>query len=214
VGQALSASRQCLTDSKELHSLHSYFLKGGNPDIPILYRVRKISITNNFEMHNISAKQNGQTIFSCQASYQRPEASELFHERSMPEAPSPDSLASQEEILERLIIDPRLPEKAKHLLVNALKTPFPIDVREVDPVDVFNQKPRPPRKLVWMKARMPASSPIELDTNMHRCLAAFASDWGLASASLLPFAIMPGSAKLKVANLDSLYESCYSRHSR
>jgi acyl-CoA thioesterase II len=201
VGQALVASKQCLTDHKELHSLHSYFLKGGNPDIPILYRVRKISISNNFEMHNISAKQLGQTIFSCQASYQRPEPSELFHEKVMPAAPNPETLASQEEILQRYIVDPRLPEKSKQLLANALKTPFPIDVREVEPLDFFNQTPRPPRKLVWMKARMPMT-PVtnEVDTNLHRCIAAFASDWGLASASLLPFAIMPGSAKLKVSS--------------
>lgn len=199
VGQALSASRNCLTDEKELHSLHSYFLKHGNPDIPILYRVRKIAVSNNFENHNISAKQLGQTIFTLTANYHRPETSELFHERTMPEAPDPETLASQEEILERLVVDPRLPEKNKQLLVAALKTPFPIDVREVEPLDIFNPKPRPPRKLVWMKARIPETADsVPLDTGMHRCLAAFASDWGLATASLLPYGIMPGSAKLKV----------------
>ena len=147
-------------------------------------------------MHNISAKQHGQTIFSCSASYHRSEESDLFHERAMPVAPDPSTLASQEELLESLVVDPRLPAPAKHLILTALKTPFPIDVREVEPPDFFNPKKREPRKLVWMKARIPATTIV--DANMHRCLAAFASDWGLATASLLPHAIVPGSQKLKV----------------
>lgn len=195
VGQALAASTQCITDAKELHSLHSYFLKGGNPDLPILYRVRRLNTTNNFETHSISAKQQGQTIFSCQASYHRPEKSVLFHERTMPSAPHPDSLQSQEDFLLQLLNDPRLQEKSKIRISEALKTPFAIDVREVSPIDIFNPEKRPPTKLVWMKTRLDLS---ESNVNVHRCFAAFASDWGLASASLLPHGLFPSHPLIKV----------------
>ena len=198
VGQALSASRESLTDDKDLHSLHSYFLKGGDPSTPILYRVRRLSVTNNFEMHHISGTQQGQIIFSLSASYHRKEESELFHERSMPDAPDPNTLLSQEDRLKEIVEDPKLSERIKFHIMERLKTPFPIDVREVDPVDFFHPEPRPPRKLVWMRARV---SLTDADLNMHRCLAAFASDWGLASASLLPHGISFGSPNLKVKQL-------------
>lgn len=196
VGQALAASTECIKDDKELHSLHSYFLKGGDPDKPILYRVQRINSTNNFENHSITARQNGQIIFSCQASYHRPEKSNLFHERSMPDAPPPDTLTSQETLLGNLVGDPRIPEQSQAAIKEALKTPFAIDVREVNPIDIFNPEKREPRKLVWMKTR------IDLDpndANLHRCYAAFASDWGLASASLLPHGLHFSHPKVKVS---------------
>ena len=185
-----------MTDAKELHSLHSYFLKGGDPTSPILYRVRRLSVTNNFEVHNISAKQLGHTIFSCTASYHRPEECTLFHERGMPDAPDPTTLMSQEERLHEVLRDPRLPEAYKARIEQVLSTPFPLDVREVHPLDFFHtEKRQEGKKLMWMKARVPL---LDADANMHRCVAAFASDWGLASASLLPHGIPVGSPKLKV----------------
>ena len=195
VGQALAASRKSLTDDKDLHSLHSYFLKGGDPTTPILYRVRRLSVTNNFEMHHISGTQQGNIIFSLSASYHRKEDSELFHERMMPNAPDPETLLTQEDILERLMHNPSLNEKIKIHIKESLKRPFPIDVREVKPMELFNPAKQSPRKLVWMKARVPLE---DADPNMHRCVAAFASDWGLATASLLPHGISLGMGKLKV----------------
>ena len=195
VGQAVAASTQCIKDAKELHSLHSYFLKGGDPDLPILYRVRRLNTTNNFEMHSISAKQNGHTIFSCQASYHRPEKSHLFHERQIPVAPPPESLPSQEDLLLQMLDDPRLPEGNRKVIAQSLKTPFAIDVREVTPTDMFDPVKTAPSKLVWMKTKVPLGS---TDVNLHRCYAAYASDWGLASASLLPHGLFFGHPGIKV----------------
>mmetsp|Transcript_29179 Transcript_29179/g.49265 ORF Transcript_29179/g.49265 Transcript_29179/m.49265 type:complete len:283 (+) Transcript_29179:47-895(+) len=195
VGQAVAASARCVTDKKALHSLHSYFLKGGNPEIPILYHVQRLSVTNNFENHNIIAKQQGQVIFSCTASYHRPEASTLFHERPMPTAPDPETLMNQEDRLEEVLADPRLPDGRKQRILKALETPFPIDCRVVNPDCFFNPSKQIPRKLVWMKARIPLS---DAEPNMHRCVAAFNSDWGLCSTSLLPHGLTVGSPELKI----------------
>jgi acyl-CoA thioesterase 8 len=197
VGQALAASTQCIKDNKELHSLHSYFLKGGDPEVPILYRVTRLNSTNNFETHSICANQYGQTIFSCQASYHRPEKSSLFHERTMPIAPNPETLSSQEDNMQKLLNDPRLPEKSRIRISESLKTPFLIDVRECTPIDVFKPEKRLPSKLVWMKTKHPLG---ECNVNLHRCFAAYASDWGLASASLLPHGLFFGHPKMKVCS--------------
>lgn len=193
-GQALAASSKCINGDKVLHSMHSYFMKAGNPQIPILYHVKKLNITNNFEVHNISANQSGETIFTCQASYQRPEKSILCHERKMPEAPDPETISTRVENLQRLIDDDRIPEQYKIMIQNSLKFPFPIDVREINPPNLLDKpKSRKPRKLVWMKALIEID---EHDTNLHNCLAAYASDWGLGNTSLLPHAIPFNQVKL------------------
>lgn len=172
-------------------------MKGGDPDVPIVYRVKRLNVTNNFEAHSISANQYGQTIFSCQASYHRPEKSSLFHERAMPDAPPPDTLPSMEDNFQKLLQDPRLPEKSRQRISESLKTPFLIDVREVTPIDVFQPEKRPPDKKIWMKTKLSLEN---ANINVHRCFAAFASDWGLASASLLPHAIHFGHPNLKVCD--------------
>ncbi|CAE7424719.1 Acot8 [Symbiodinium microadriaticum] len=113
----------------------------------------------------------------------------------MPVAPDPETLMSQEERMQQVVNDPRLPGVYKTRIQEELSTPFPIDVREVNPLDFFDTEKRPEgKKLTWMRARIPLAG---ADANMHRCLAAFLSDWGLATASLLPHGIMFGSPKLK-----------------
>lgn len=195
VGQALAASTQCVKDNKLLHSLHSYFIKGGNPDMPIIYRVRRLNTTNNFETHSISGKQNGQTIFSCQASYHRPENSSLFHERCMPATKSPEESMSQEDRLREFLLNPNLPQKTRNDILETLKNPFALEVREVDPIDIFKPEKKQAKKLIWMKTKL---SLEHADSNTHRCFAAYASDWGLAGASLLPHGIYFGHPQLKV----------------
>jgi len=159
-GQALAASRLCLCDKipKELHSLHSYFMRPGDPDIPIIYRVKRLNITNNFEVHAIEANQLGKTIFGCQASYQRMEDSSLFHERSMPDAPPPETLKSQHQLFQKYLQDPTIDIITKKMIENALESPIPIDVRHVDQQSeniLELDKKAEARKLVWMKAMIP-----------------------------------------------------------
>lgn len=146
-------------------------------------------------MHLISARQNGETIFSCQASYHRKEEFSLFHERNMPIAPDPETLLSQELIFQKLLDDPRFPDNSRKNVIESLKTPFAVDIREVNPLNYFETEKREPRKLVWMKTRIPLPPD---NSNLHRCFAAFASDFGLAAASLLPHGMYFSHPKLKV----------------
>jgi acyl-CoA thioesterase-2 len=81
-----------------LHSLHSYFLRPGDPQTPILYEVDRIRDGRSFTTRRVVAIQHGKAIFNLQCSFHTDEES-LEHEVPMPEAPDPDSLPTLRERL-------------------------------------------------------------------------------------------------------------------
>ena len=92
IGQALVAA--CRTvEGRPPHSLHCYFLIGGDPKVPIIYEVDRIRDGKSFTTRRVVAIQHGQAIFHLSASFQ-PEEQGPEHSLSMPEAPDPESLPS------------------------------------------------------------------------------------------------------------------------
>ncbi len=176
-------------------------MKGGDPTVPIIYKVEPLSSTNNFETHAVNAFQRGESIFNLQASYHRKEESMLNHQKEMPKAPKPETLKTSTELMKILLSDQRTPKDFVKMIEKSLDLPFPMEVRPVEHVDYFEPKAvNPPTKLIWMKAH---NLPVDLNRHMHCCIAAFSSDWGIATTSLLPYGIAFPSNKLKfVASLD------------
>src|ERR1700722_4223713 len=93
IGQALVAA--CRTvDNVALrppHSLHAYFLIGGDPKVPIIYEVDRIRDGKSFTTRNVVAIQHGHAIFSMSVSFHVAEPG-LSHQVAMPHVPPPDSL--------------------------------------------------------------------------------------------------------------------------
>jgi acyl-CoA thioesterase II len=93
IGQALHAA--ALTSAEptfELHSMHAYFLRPGNPQHPIVYTVKRTRDGRSFASRSVEASQRGKVIFKCAASFHKAEASPLDHQACMPEVPPPDQL--------------------------------------------------------------------------------------------------------------------------
>ena len=71
-GQALVAAARTVDDkSRHVHSLHAYFLRPGDPTIPILYEVDRIRDGKSFTTRRVIAIQHGKAIFNLQASFPR-----------------------------------------------------------------------------------------------------------------------------------------------
>src|SRR4051794_14733332 len=84
IGQALVAA--CRTvDVKERppHSLHAYFLLGGDPKVPIIYEVDRIRDGKSFTTRRVVAIQHGQAIFTLMVSFHVDEPG-LEHQAQMP----------------------------------------------------------------------------------------------------------------------------------
>ena len=97
-GQALMAAGRTV-DHGRVHSLHSYFLRPGDPNVPILYEVDRIRDGRSFTTRRVVAVQHGRAIFNLEASFHdHDEGPE--HQFPMPEVPEPESLAPLVERLE------------------------------------------------------------------------------------------------------------------
>jgi acyl-CoA thioesterase-2 len=189
-GQALVAAGRTV-DRGNVHSLHAYFLRPGDPSTPILYQVDRIRDGRTFTTRRVVAIQHGQAIFNLAASFQ-PDEPGPEHGIPMPEAPDPESLPSFADW-----IAPRLEGRPEQLR-QWFSRDRPIDVRPVDPMDPFQPVPRPPRQLVWIRAngRLPDS------LLLHQCVVVYASDLTLLDTATLPHSIAWTDGSYVMASLD------------
>ena len=96
IGQALVAAHRTV-NGRLAHSLHAYFLRAGDPAVPIIYEVDRIRDGGSFSTRRVVAIQHGQAIFSMAASFHKPEQG-LQHQITMPEVPAPEALPSEAEL--------------------------------------------------------------------------------------------------------------------
>src|SRR5256886_4798543 len=98
-GQALVAAGRTVESDRPVHSLHAYFLRPGDPTIPILYEVDRIRDGRSFTTRRVVAIQHGKAIFNLSASFHVAEEGPE-HQLPMPEVPDPESLPTFRERME------------------------------------------------------------------------------------------------------------------
>lgn len=190
LGQALVAASRTV-EGRDCHSLHAYFLRAGDPRVPILYEVERNRDGRSFSARRVVAIQHGEPIFTMSASFAVPEHG-LEHQMAMPEVPDPETLRSESEWRKELL--PVLPEEVRGWFLRAR----PIEVRPVDPLNRFAQGKHPARQIVWFRAVAPMPQSLAL----HQCVLAYASDMTLLDTSLLPHGFTLFSRELQLASLD------------
>ena len=189
-GQALVAAGRTVAD-RVVHSLHAYFLRPGDPKIPILYQVDRIRDGKSFTTRRVVAIQHGEAIFHLSASFQTTERG-LEHQIPMPAAPPPESLPTLKERTAEMLS--RAPEEMKRWLMRER----PIDVRPVNPSDHLRPEKAEPRQLVWLRADGRLPDPLLL----HQCVVAYASDLTLLDTATLPHAISWFVPRFQMASRD------------
>jgi acyl-CoA thioesterase-2 len=190
LGQALVAA--CRTvEGRVAHSLHAYFIRPGDPKVPILYEVDRSRDGKSFATRRVVAIQHGEQIFHMSVSFQIPEQG-LEHQFPMPNVPGPDELAPEHE--RRAAQAQLLPEIARDWLLK----PRPIEVRPVEEQDPVNPSKRAPVQHVWFRANSALPDGIE----WQQCVLAYASDMTLLDTCLLPHGINWFSGRLQAASLD------------
>jgi len=84
-GQALIAAGRTVEPDRFVHSLHAYFLRPGDPTVPILYEVDRLRDGRSFATRRVVAVQHGKAIFNLSASFHVQEPPGMEHQSSMPE---------------------------------------------------------------------------------------------------------------------------------
>jgi acyl-CoA thioesterase II len=191
LGQALVAAYRTV-EERVCHSLHAYFIRPGDPKVPILYQVDRARDGKSFTTRRVVAIQHGEQIFNMSVSFQVPESG-LEHQFDAPKVAGPDGLESEEEWRRRL--SHQLPEKVREHFTR----PGPIDVRPVEhDDDLLNPAKRAPFQNVWIKAKGEMPHALAL----HQCVLAYASDMTLLDTCLLPHGVSWFSGRLQSASLD------------
>ncbi len=188
-GQALvAAARTVEPEMATVNSLHAYFLRPGDPSVPILYDVDRSRDGRSFTTRRVVAVQHGRPIFNLSASFHRPEPG-LDHQLPMPpDTPPPESL----------------PDFAtqfapwRELLGEWYHRPRPIDTRYVDWTVPERSGPLPPSQRVWLRA----DGRLSDDAILHACVLTYASDMTLLDTTLLPHGRRYDEDRLMMASLD------------
>ena len=189
-GQALVAAGRTVPAERPVHSLHAYFLRPGDPAVPIVYEVDRIRDGRTFTTRRVVAIQHGRAIFHLSASFQTPEPG-LEHQREMPVVPDPLSLPTMRE---------RMADYSDEL-GGWFNRRRPIDIRYVtDPPRVLRDKEgeREARSQVWMRA----DGVMPDDPLLHVCAVTFASDMTLLDSTLLKHGLAMGKDDIMLASLD------------
>ncbi|MFJ5552688.1 acyl-CoA thioesterase II [Streptomyces sp. NPDC093225] len=175
--QALVAAGRTVPGDRTAHSLHSYFLRPGDPGAPIVYSVDRIRDGRSFTTRRVVAVQHGHPIFHLSASFQTYEEG-LDHQAVMPAAPDPESLPTAAEALPRYQEVFRDPGTVGRLL----EARGAVDLRyATTPPWGTVGVPVEPRSQVWFRT----AGKLADDPLLHTCLATYVSDMTLLDAVLL-----------------------------
>ncbi|WP_020180875.1 acyl-CoA thioesterase II [Methylopila sp. M107] len=190
VGQALVAATRTV-DGRQPHSLHGYFMRPGDPNVPIIYEVDRIRDGRSFVTRRVVAIQHGAAIFSMSCSYHLDEPG-FEHQMDMPVVPRPEELPSEKALKEQLM--PTMPKAIR----GYFERERPIEVRHCDPLRYVDGKPRPPMQSVWIRT----TAPLPDDPAIHQCVLAYASDMTLLDAAMVAHGSTVFSGEIQAASLD------------
>jgi acyl-CoA thioesterase-2 len=189
LGQALYAASRTV-EGRSIHSLHAYFLRAGDPEVPIVYDVDRARDGRSFTNRRVVAIQHGRPILNLAAGFQVPEEG-LSHQAQMPQVPPPENL---EPMHVDLVNCERLPEKVRRLI----RHQRPFEFRPVEPVDVLHPTKRPPRQSIWFRT----AAPVPTDDHLDPCMLAYVSDYNLLPTASFPHGVSFLQGNLQMASLD------------
>ena len=189
LAQSVVAATRTISPDRPIHSMHGYFLRPGDIEVPITFAVDRIHDGRSFSTRRTQAYQHGVPILSTIASFQTLDDG-LDHQAPLPEElPEPESLPDEREIL----------LATGHPMARYWASGRPFDIRHVGgPVYLTADGKRTAHQAVWLRARgrMPD------DAALHRAALAYASDYTILEPIWRRHGLSWATPGLKAASLD------------
>lgn len=188
IAQALTAAYQTVVD-RPCHSLHAYFIRPGDPKVPVLYEVEKTREGRSFATRRVVASQHGAKILTLAASFHAEEPG-LNHATPMEATQAPEELPGDAERWAQL---PQVITKGVHppVWVDAL------EMRSVEPMIMLDSAVLPPRQRMWFRAQESVGD----DPVLNQCLLAYTTDVSLVTTGGRPHGLS-GFRGDQIASLD------------
>jgi acyl-CoA thioesterase-2 len=184
------AAARTVDPQRSIHSLHSYFLRPGDPSLPTLFLVERIRDGGSFSTRRVHGIQHGKAIYSFAASFHRSEEG-FSHADAMPDVPAPESLPTFSEALAPY---------AERLPVSAVLAGT-IDLRAID-LHPFAQRDIGPREDARHRVWMRAAGRLPDDAVLHASMLAYMSDVTLLHPVLARHGVSFSLDPLMGASLD------------
>ena len=192
IGQALvAACRTVDAVGRPPHSLHAYFLLGGDPKVPIVYEVDRIRDGSSLTTRRVVAIQHGHAIFTMAVSFHRDEPG-MTHQAQMPSVPEPDALPGEAEMKQRVL--PLMPDAVRRYY----ERERPIELRPVELDRYLGKKIDGGRFHVWIRT----TGALPDEPAIHQCVLAYASDMMLLDSALIPLGRTVFEKSFMAASLD------------
>ncbi len=188
-GQALVAAGRTVPADRPVHSLHAYFIRPGDPAVPLVYLVDRVRDGRSFTTRRVSAVQHGETIFTLSASFHHAEPGPE-HADPMPDVPRPEDVERRQDRLARVLGEASVPWRDS-----------PIDLRSIGPLQVEAERDpslRTTTNLVWLRV----DGELPDDPLLHVCLMTYASDMTLLDSVLLGHGLSWWDGRTTGASLD------------
>lgn len=192
ISQALVAAQRTVEPDRHVHSLHCYFMRPGDPEVPIIYEVDRIRDGKSFTTRRVVAIQHGEAIFSLSASFQVDEPG-LEHAIEMPEGiPAPETLLSEKELVSQFI--DQLPETLRKYW----QRERPIEFKPVSLTHYMTREKLPPKQHMWIRV----TGPVPDDRALQAAVLAYLSDMTLLDTSLFAHGRSFFDRDIQMASLD------------
>ncbi|WP_075291684.1 acyl-CoA thioesterase II [Pararhizobium arenae] len=191
IGQALVAAQRTVDEGRYVHSLHAYFMRPGDPSVPIIYEVDRIRDGSSFATRNVIAIQHGKAIFSMSASFQYDEDG-FEHQIPLPKVKMPEELLGENEIKEKFLAN------APEAIRRYWERPRPIEIRPVSLTHYFSRDKLDPSQNVWVKA----VGTVPNERHIQAAVLAYLSDMTLLDTALYAHGTSVFDRNLQVASLD------------
>ncbi|MEW0896235.1 acyl-CoA thioesterase II [Acinetobacter baumannii] len=192
LGQALRAASY--TTDRPAHSLHAYFLYGGDINAPIIYEVDRLRDGKSFVSRQVRAIQHGRVIFSAMVSFANPEEG-LNYQHPEPDYPAPEALKSESELKEGILNF--VPENVRASFMRERH----VEIRPIDPVNPFQPQPEAPFNAHYILTHDRIPKQLD-DISLHQAIVAFYSDFTLMTTALRPHGLSYISPSLQCASID------------
>jgi acyl-CoA thioesterase-2 len=189
LAQSIVAATRTVAEDRGIHSMHGYFLRPGDVNLPITFSVDRIHDGRSFSTRRTQAYQNGLPILSMIASYQT-EDEGVEHQVPMPEGlPDPETLPNTADVL----------ADVAHPVAQYWAGERPFDIRHVtSPVYVSVEGEHVAHQAVWFRTL----GELPDDPGLHRAALAYASDYTIMESVMRRHGVAWATPGLRAASLD------------
>lgn len=191
IAQALVAAQRTVEADRFTHSLHAYFLRPGDPAVPIVYQVERMRDGSSFTTRSVVAVQHGRPIFTMTASFQVDEPG-FDHQIDMPNVPPPEQLLGEDDFQKQVL------SHAPDAIRKYWGQKRPVEFRPVSLRHYMTREKLDPEQQIWVRT----TGPVPDDRGVQAAVLAYLSDMTLLDTSLYAHGSTIFDPSIQAASID------------